>query len=1674
MKRALLSALLPLFFLSKTMAQVPPACSPPVATPGETCAETCVTCSGLNNYMGTTAERQPSSIPNFCGSNENDQFFGFVAGATTATFTVTPSNCTNGDGVQIALYDDCEGVPLACNGGCSSCGGVPQAITVSNMVVGKNYWVLVDGWAGDICDFTLTMNPASAVIAPPVSWPSGAAVTGPAAVCTNDPREFCVPVASGAGFYQWTIPSDASINGISGPGPIALAAPDGHCATVLFGNSTGSKTVCAKAVNSCNSAAQLCKTVTTYAPSTATISGSTTTCVPSPIQVSIPVHFTGIGPWSITYNIDGSGGYTVNNITANPYTLTVIADGEVALTGVVGTGGCAGTASGSFLIVHSVVGFTGAATGATCFGLANGSVSVVPYSGAAPFNFSWSPPQGNTDNPTNLAAGTYTVTVTDAVGCTNSASYVVAQPMALAVNFINVVQPGCSTPNGGSVTAAPSGGTPGFTYHWSTGATTATISGLAVGSYSVTVTDAYTCTKAETFVLTANNSQPLAMAAAAQLTCAAATATVSGSGSSTGPSIAYLWTTAGGQISGPANELNCLAAAPGTYQILVTNTASGCTATASAVVSQNNAAPGATASGGTITCLLPADTLFGSSPTPGATFEWTGPGGFFSTNQNPVAAAPGDYFLKVTNPANGCTSTATAALLANNAPPTATASGGTLTCSVGTVNLTGSSSESGSAFLWAGPGGFSSTLQNPPVSVAGLYHLVVTSVSSGCTGAADAVVSQNTAAPTASATVPGNLNCVNSSVTIDGSASSQGPDFSHNWTTADGHIVSGGNTPTPVVDQPGLYLLSILNTSNGCTASTAVTVAQSTTVAAGISSIENAACFGGSNGAATAAATGGSGSFTYLWSNGATTATASGLPAGTYQVTATDGEGCTGTASATVGEPPVLLANATATPVSAPGSADGTAAASPSGGTPVFSYQWSNGATTAAISGLAPGSYSVVVTDANGCTATQTVVVNDAGCALSALINATNVTCFGAADGTATAQAAGASGGLSFLWSNGATTAAISGLAAGAYSCTVSDAGGCQSVGSTAIGQPPVLSLTATATACTAPGSTDGTATATASGGTPVFSYQWSNGATTAAISGLEPGSYAVTATDANGCTAVQGAVVLPFGCALSAAVSSTNVSCFGAADGTATATATGGSGPTFLWSNGATTAAISGLAPGAYSCTISDANGCLSVGSAMISEPTALNLTATSTACTAPGSTDGTATATVGGGTPGFTFLWSNGLATAAISGLAPGSYAVTATDANGCTAAQSATVAPFGCAVAAAVLTANISCFGAADGAAEASSTGGTAPFQYLWSNGATTSSIQNLGPGGGSVTVTDAAGCPGVAFFEILEPAVLQSAVAVISNNTCPEGMDGAATATATGGKPPHSFQWSNGQSGPTASGLPTGPVSLTVTDANGCTSTGGATIFSKDTEPPVLTCPAGFAVCGGESVSFAEPVATDNCSLGAAKPLLTGGLPSGAAFPLGTTVEVFQVTDASGNAATCSFTVMVEEWPTAAVDSVKNDVGGQGVGSIDITIGAGAASVAWTKNGLPFSNQTDLTGLFMGSYACTVTGANGCTTTVGPIDVLNTVTTGGLFEEDFVRLVPNPAADEFRVETGGWQPVFLKIFDARGLKVVDLPEFSVGPVGIERLPDGVYFVEIGGRLGGVEVSRLMKLK
>jgi hypothetical protein len=466
---------------------------------------------------------------------------------------------------------------------------------------------------------------------------------------------------------------------------------------------------------------------------------------------------------------------------------------------------------------------------------------------------------------------------------------------------------------------------------------------------------------------------------------------------------------------------------------------------------------------------------------------------------------------------------------------------------------------------------------------------------------------------------------------------------------------------------------------------------------------------------------------------------------------------------------------------------------------PPYSYQWNTGETTAFIENLPPGVYNVVVTDANGCTADQTGIVNAFGCPeLSIEAAIQNVSCNGACDGNISiVDIINGSGDYTYNWNNGSTLQTQTNLCAGLYEVTITDNTGCIVIGMYEITQPDTLIVTPGSTNESLLNLNDGTAWVIPSGGTAPYAYAWSNGSTDSLIINLIAGVYTVTVTDDHGCTATAEATVAAGLCSViqSELVDAT---CFLACNGSIILSVINNSPPiTYGWSNGSTTSLITDLCAGDFTVTVTDANGCSVVETYTVHEPAELQTNAASTDET-ESFNDGTAWATPTGGTAPYMYVWSNGSTDSLVINLIPGEYSVTVTDAHNCEASATIYVDEF-CSGHVIVNAINYGCL---DTCLWAVSDVGfinvEEPYTVQWNTGDTTIFIENLCPGLYILTVTEQeTQCMYRDSFTIGYPNPIILEVDTVINNT--DFGSGSISISVIGGPPPpYHFYWydSNG--------------------------------------------------------------------------------------------------------------------------------------------------------------------------------------------------------------------------------------------------------------------------------------
>ncbi len=748
-------------------------------------------------------------------------------------------------------------------------------------------------------------------------------------------------------------------------------------------------------------------------------------------------------------------------------------------------------------------------------------------------------------------------------------------------------------------------------------------------------------------------------------------------------------------------------------------------------------------------------------------------------------------------------------------------------------------------------------------------------------------------------------------------------------------------------------------------------------------------CNGGNNGAANISVLGGLGPYSFAWSNGSTNDNATTLSSGFFTVSVTDLYNCQITDTVTINEPAIMTLAMASTDVTCYAGADGTAAAIPAGGTPPYNYYWNTGQVDSSITSLFPGNYYVNVFDVNNCLASNNVIITSPS-ALTSIITNTNATCYGGT-GDADLTVAGGTTPYTYSWSNGAGSEDLTGTAAGNYGVTITDNCGITTSDSVTISEPSIILAAMSQTNISCNGYGDGTATVTATDGTPPYTYSWSNGSATQTISLLSVGTYSVTVSDACGISD-NNSVAITEPVVLTTTVTKTNASCFGMGDGTATVTASGGTAPyNYTWNNGQTTSMAIGLFAGIQSVNVVDVNGCLSSNNVHISQPNPLmtNVSASPTSCN--GGTDGTADLTIFGGTLPFTYSWSTSAATQDLTSLSAGMYYVTITDSCGGTINDSVSVSEPS-ALNITLMTTDVTCNGNGDGSINLIKTGGVPPFTYSWSNGASTKNISGLNPGPYDVTVTDA--CGSVTASSLVNQPMVMTANISQTDVSCNGLGDGIATVTMNGGTPPFNFLWNTGQTMPTALGLFPGTYTVNVVDSNGCLASDIVTITEPNslsasllstTDIPCVGGASGVAsisVSGGTSPYAYLWDDSSNQTNATAANLIAGSY-------------TVSITDSCGSTVTQTATINEPLYLSSTINYTDVSCYGYIDGAASVLAEGGSApyTYSWSPTGYISSN---ISGIDTGVHVVTVTDSCGSsisdTVIIGQPNTLTTTMSG----------------------------------------------------------------------------------
>ncbi len=1301
---------------------------------------------------------------------------------------------------------------------------------------------------------------------------------------------------------------------------------------------------------------------------------------------------------NISCNGANNGTIAVTGISGGtaPYTYTINAGASVAIVGT--SFNLNSLAPGTYVITISdnvgrceyveaivisqptAVSYNTSITQPTCAGgPSNGSVQLTGTGGVPNYNLQLGAATQNgvaTYNFTSLAGGSYTVSVTDATGCTATGT----------VNLTTVSAPNPTfTYNGnqcfnghsfnfthtGAVILGETylwtfaGGTPGTsTSHNPTGVTWA-----APGTYSVTLQiTAGSCVQSSSQNITVY-SQPTPVITPTGATCGSC----NGSALLTLPYTGYSWSNGS---TAPTISSVC----PGSYWVTVTN-ANSCTGTASTVISNSGNTPTANVVTTPPSCAGGCNGIATVNASGCATYSYNYSSGTTPNNQSTGGLCNGSYTVTVADGSNAACSTIENFNII--APPAMVLAMSSTNSTCGMANGTASVVVSGHtpppSYNWSnGPTTSSIT------AAAGSYTVTVTD-GAGCT-ASNSVVIVDAGVPfTLTTSVVSQVSC---NSTCNGSAIANpvgaGP-FNYLW---DNSQISQTSTGLCA----GAHTVSV--TMAGCTVIGNVTITQPTALTTTTINIVSAHC-GLSDGSITANPSGGTAPYTsHLWNStpNQNNVTASGLPTGSYTVTVTDFRGCTTSASGFIGNVSGPTVSVTGTNISCAGGNNGTATATVIGGSPNYTYNWSNGfnqtiaGLTSSVSGLSSGPVSVVVTDNFGCTATNSVTLTQPLALSLSLVSTTPTTCNGNCNGAAQISTTNGTAPYSYAWSSGSNPNSANNinLCGGSHSVVVTDNHGCTASLVYNIVEPSAMLLNVSTGSATC-GMPNGSATATPIGGTSPYLWAWSGGTNpnSQINNGLTSvGSpYGVTVTDSNGCSQTGTAVITDIPAPTAIISNVVNPGCNGNNNGSATVSAAGGTLPySYLWNTipAQTSATAINLIAGAYFVTVTDANLCTVTATAILTNPSNLSLNIIAPQIQCFGACNGSALANIAGGTAPYSYIWNNLQSTQTATSLCSGPVSVTVTDNNGCSISSN-TIMTEGTAI---FVNSNItpSNCGQSTGSIDITVGGGSSPYSYLWSNSALSQDIWNVPANAYTVTVTDNKGCQKIISYPLSDQNAQIATISGTTNPSCFGTCNGTATVNVSGGSGIFQYTWNTVpvQTSNTATNLCNGSYSVVVTDlSTGCIASVGTTI----TQPTVVdqistisnvTC---SGLCNG-SIGITTFGGTAPYTYTWSGPGVAINVEDQSSLCAGNYSVI--VLDSRNCLLTRNFTVTVPSFITAPIVSTSTSCFGSCTGSATVAPTGGTApyTYLWSASG-----QTTATAVSLctGTHSVVVRDQNGCTGT-----------------------------------------------------------------------------------------------
>lgn len=1041
------------------------------------------------------------------------------------------------------------------------------------------------------------------------------------------------------------------------------------------------------------------------------------------------------------------------------------------------------------------------------------------------------------------------------------------------------------------------------------------------------------------------------------------------------------------------------------------------------------------------------------------TFAWSNG----ATGTNNTTLPSGTFTVTVTDNAG---TTATATDILTNPAELLISTSGSLVCNGntnGTVSVLANGGTGSYSYFWS-TGATTSTVSNLPI---GVYNVTVTD-GNGCTAAGETEV--NPATPTSITAEVVNPVCHGAD---DGSIllviTSDYPTATIQW--------SNGATSNYITNlMPGTYTATVTD-GLSCTALSTNMITEPAALVATTSVIQNVTCFGGQNGAAMVASSGGVPPYTYDWSTGATgtgsSHTQSNLPAGTFTITVTDFNDCSATANVTITQPTGMTLNPTITNISCHNGNNGGISLNVTGNIGTVTYLWSNAATTSSISGLSAGTYTVTVEDSNNnCQKIASYTLQNP---TQIVLNETvqHVSCYGANNGNINLNPSGGCSNYTYIWSNGSISNNVYGLAPAIYSVTLTDCNQCTFVKSITITSPPKIEVNVTqSTNASCLGANNGSLTIQASQGVAPYTYIWSNGMNGSTLSNVVAGNYFTTVVDNNNCM-VKDTFTVGVNTSFSInLLTSTNILCNG--DSTGTASVTQNPTYTYLWSTGQTTAVVNNLPAGIHTVVATDNAGCQSIPISVIINQSPLisaNLiTADTILCLAD--TNGYLNVILSGGTGPLDFVWSHGDSLLYTDSLSAGLYTITVSDTLACQEIYNFKVHQSDTIKITSVDIIEPLCNGNKNGALLLTASGGFGDLIFNWADSLMAGdSIYNLAAGNYYATITDTGHCQLRDTFTVTQPLAL-NATAIVTNESENGQNDGIITLNPLGGTAPYEVFWSNFDTLFTIDSLSPGVYHYTLSDAHGCTYSnwavvsGGGCTLQADYTAKAASCQN---VADGQlDITISEGTPPYTIEVFRDNEKYTKPLDS---------LSVGQYTIFITDSLSCLFIInnvyIASQYPAIILDHIEKirpttETSSDGSLSAYIEGGIGLLTYQWLKDGIMIGNTSTIKNLNAGVYSLLVSDVSGCVLTINDI-VLQSISSIDKDENVQMSFVPNPVSESLTI-TANSNITQIEIFDVNGKKMCDYKPYnqqiSIDMDAIGIIENGIYLCKL--KIGQKNIS------